>query len=407
MSPIHLLLLIMFAVVAVIAAGCTQPASTGQEITPAPAVNMSVPFAPIPVASPDGINIAYELELAKTGNQTFVPEKLEVIDPARGTVVFSADGDLLHALYHPAASPAPTAEELMIGTGKVPVPRISVWFKVRPGEVPDRLVHHLTLNRSAGGLSPVTLTGGDVVVRKDREPVVIGSPLWGPGWIAMETTSPTTHHFLAQITLGNVTRVPQRYAQDWIYIDPSTGEAVSGNVTIAKNYFGYGKEIHAVANGTVVDLMDGIPDNEYIYAAPTPTIATLAGNYVIVDIGNGKYACFAHMIPGSITVKKGDAVTEGQVIGLMGNSGNSDLPHLHFQVVTGTPSFLGAEGYPHVYRSFVVIGSVNQTLAEERQSHPGYTMNRLWSDFGDFVIHSQKPVSHERMLTENWDILKL
>jgi murein DD-endopeptidase MepM/ murein hydrolase activator NlpD len=251
------------------------------------------------------------------------------------------------------------------------------------------------------------VTGGEVAVRKDLKPVVIGSPMHGPGWLAIETTDPTTHHFLAQITMNGVTRVPQRYAQDWIYADPVTGEVASGNVTLAKNYFGYGKEIYSVANGTVVDAGDSLPDIETIYSAAPVTVETAAGNFVIVDIGNRKYACYAHMAPGSVRVKKGDSVTEGQVLGLMGNSGNSDLPHLHFQVVTDTPSFLGAEGYPHVYRSFDVISDVNQTLAEERQSEPGYTNDRLWGEFGDFVTFFPQPVPQKNNLTENNVIVRL
>ena len=113
------------------------------------------------------------------------------------------------------------------------------------------------------------------------------------------------------------------------------------------------------------------------------------------------------MVPGSIRVVIGGTVTEGQVLGLMGNSGNSDIPHLHFQVVMDTPSFLGAEGYPHVYRSFDIIGGVDQTLAEERMSGPGYPVTRLWSEFGDFVTFSPHPVSQENSLTENWAIVRL
>ena len=294
--------------------------------------------------------------------------------------------ELLAALYHPAASvPPPTPAELRNGTGKVPLPRVSIWFVVSPDAVPDRLSHRLTLNRTTAGLPPLTITGGEVAVRRDLSPVVVGSPVHGPGWLAMETTSPFTHHFGAQITMNGVTRVPQRYAQDWIYIDPATGQAAAGNATLARNYYGFGREIYSVADGTVVAAGDGLPDIGTIYSAPPPTIDTLAGNFVIVDIGNRKYACYAHMVNGSVRVKAGDTVREGQVLGLMGNSGNSDLPHLHFQVVTDTPSFLGAEGYPHVYRSFNVTGMVNQTRAVERQSSPGYTMNQLWSEFGSFV----------------------
>jgi murein DD-endopeptidase MepM/ murein hydrolase activator NlpD len=367
---------------------------------------MTVPFAPVPVPSANGINIAYELELSPAMDSGTVPEKVEVFDRATGKILYTADGDLLAALYHPAAVPPPTQAELMNGTGKLPMPRVSIWFVVSPGAVPDRLTHRLTLNRTASGQSPLTITGGEVTVRKDLAPVVIGSPMKGPGWLAMETTSPLTHHFGAQITLNGVTRVPQRYAQDWIFVDPVTGQAAAGNATLARNYYGFGKEIHSVANGTVVAAGDGLPDIETIYSARDQTIDTLAGNFVIVDIGNKKYACYAHMVNGSVRVKAGDNVKEGQVLGLMGNSGNSDLPHLHFQVVTDIPSFLGAEGYPHVYRSFDEIGTVNVTRATEQQSTPGYTMTRMFSEFGNFVEFFKEPVPQADKLPENNAIVR-
>ena len=371
-----------------------------QQVSAAPVLNMTVPFPPIPVPSRNGINLAYELELVPAGGQAPVLDKVEVFDPATGKTLYTAEGDLLAALYHPASVPPPTAAELQNGTGRVPLPRVSLWLVVSPGAVPDQLSHRLTFNRSAAGLPPLTITGGEVAVRKDLSPVVVGSPVQGPGWLAMETTSPLTHHFGAQITMNGVTRVPQRYAQDWIYIDPVTGQAAAGNATLARNYYGFGREIHAVANGTVVAAADGLPDIETIYSAPPATVDTAAGNSVIIDIGNNKYACYAHMVNGSVRVKAGDTVREGQVIGLMGNSGNSDLPHLHFQVVTDTPSFLGAEGYPHVYRSFNVTGTVNQTLATERFSDPSYTKSQVWSEFGSFVTFFP-PVPQEDRLVEN------
>jgi hypothetical protein len=219
----------------------------------------------------------------------------------------------------------------------------------------------------------------------------------------METTSPTTHHFLAPITHDGVSRTPQRYAQDLFLVDPVTGEAASGNATLAKNFYGYGKEVYAVANGTVADVYDGVPDNPIIYIQENLSFATLAGNSVLIDIGGKKYACYGHLIPGSIRVKKGDAVTEGQVIGLLGNSGNTDIPHLHFQVVTGTPSLLGAEGYPHVYRLFTVTGQVNKTRADEDVAAQGLSMDQLWSEFGRYVIFSDH-LPLDRKLMENWAV---
>ena len=407
MSEIHRILIICTMIAAILGAGCTQPAAEQQSVLAVTAINMTVPFPPIPVPSRDGINLAYELEISTGDGETFIPERIEVLDPATGKIVYSAEGEMLAGLYHPVSDPLPTAAELQNGTIKLSVPRISLWLKVSPDAVPDRLIHRLTLNRTSAGLPPITVTGDEVTVRKDLDPVVIGSPMRGPGWLAIETTSPMTHHFLGQITMNGVTRVPQRYAQDWIYVDPVTGSPATGNVTIAKNYSGYGREIYSVAGGTVVDVMEGIADNEFIYSSPSFSVKTAAGNYVIVDIGNRKYACYAHMIPGSVTVKKGDAVTEGQVLGLMGNSGNSDLPHLHFQVVTDTPSFLGAEGYPHRYRSFDVLGGFNVTLAEERAPGPDYYKKRFWEEFGDMVAFSPQPVPQQNRLMENWAIVRL
>ena len=401
MSAIAKFLITVITIAAVLGSGCMQPAAVQQPGPAAPVLNMNIPFAPIPVPSQNGINLAYELELVPAEGQVPVVEKVEVLDPATGKILYTAVGELLSALYHQASVPPPTPAEIQNGTGKLSQPRVSLWFVVSPEAVPDRLSHRLTLNRTASGLPPITITGGEVAVKKDLLPEVVGSPMHGPGWMVMETTSPITHHFRAQITMNGVTRVPQRYAQDWVYLDPVSGQAAAGNATLARNYLGFGKEIFAVANGTVVDASDGLADFETIYSAAGSTIATAAGNYVIIDLGNKKYACYAHMVNGSVRVKTGDIVKEGQVIGLMGNSGNSDIPHLHFQVVTDIPSFLGAEGYPHVYRSFNVTGEVNETLGAERMSTPGYSINQLWSEFGDFVTYIRQPVPQENRLMQN------
>lgn len=406
MSSIAKFLITIIAIAAVLGSGCTQPSAMEKTEHVPPVLEMTVPFPPVPVPSQNGMNLAYELELGPADSQVPVLDKVEVLDPVTGKILYSAEGELLTALYHPASVPPPTPAELRNGTGKLSQPRVSLWFVVSPDAVPDRLTHRLTLNRTASRQTPLTITGGEVAVRTGQKPVVVGSPIKGAGWLAMETTSPDTHHFSAQITMNGVTRVPQRYAQDWILLDPVTGKAASGDASVARNYYGFGKEIISVTNGTVVDAFDGLPDSEGIYQPLGATIETAAGNYVIVDIGNKKYACYAHMVNGSVRVKKGDVVREGQVIGLMGNSGNSDLPHLHFQVVTDTPSFLGAEGYPHVYRSFDQIGTVNMTRAVERQSDPSYSLLQLWSEFGNYIDFFP-PIHQENRLMENNAILSL
>jgi hypothetical protein len=363
MSINNFFIVFALAIFLTLAAGCTQPAQTtvGQQQTaPTPDIAMVVPFGPVPVESMNGINIAYELEFRGAGNMTFKPDKVEVIDATTGTVIYSPNASVLAKTAYPVSVPPPTQSELQNGTGKLPNPRISIWFVVSPNTVPDRLTHRVTLNRTADGLPPLVVTGGNVTVRKDLKPVVVGSPVKGPGWAVMETTSPVVHHVTSQITMSGVTRVPQRYAQDYLYLDPANGTVFHDNETISRDYFGFGKELYAVGNGTVVFVHDGDGDIEITTQKPPADVATAAGNNVVIDLGDRKYACYAHMVNGSVRVNVGDIVTEGQVIGLMGNTGNSDAPHLHFQVVTGTPSFLGGEGYPIVYRSFNVTGRFDE-----------------------------------------------
>ncbi|MEI7649742.1 MAG: M23 family metallopeptidase [Methanomicrobiales archaeon] len=405
MSAIHSLLILIIGIAVILAAGCTQPAVDQQKTPETPAVKMTNTVAPVPVASTDGVNIAYELELKTTDGMALVPEKLEVIDTATGKTIYSPDVEVLKKTFQKASNPLPTGAEMMNGTLKVPVSRISIWFKVSADAVPDKLVHRLTLNRSASGLPPLNVTGGEVTVRKDLQPVVIGSPVRGPGWVAMETTEPTTHHFLMPVTINGVTTVDQRYAQDWFYIDPVTGQVANGSVNVTRNYLGYGKELLAVADGTVVDIRDNMPDNG-IYKVPPFSFATGPGNNVIIDIGNNKYACYVHTIPGSIRVKKGDTVKEGQVIALLGNSGQSDIPHLHFEVVTGKPAIIGSEGYPFVFRSFDLIAKFNQTLLDQRSASPDYTSEKYWSEFGDFIQFNYQPVPQQDKLQENWAIVR-
>jgi len=85
------------------------------------------------------------------------------------------------------------------------------------------------------------------------------------------------------------------------------------------------------------------------------TLITVGGNHVALDIGGGKYALYAHVQPGSLRVKVGDHVKRGQVLALLGNSGNSTEPHVHFQIADG-PTFLSSEGLPYAMESFDVVG---------------------------------------------------
>jgi murein DD-endopeptidase MepM/ murein hydrolase activator NlpD len=95
------------------------------------------------------------------------------------------------------------------------------------------------------------------------------------------------------------------------------------------------RPIYNVARGTVVEAVDGLPENVPHSGKPAYKINLLnaGGNHVIVKIAEHRYVLYAHMRPGTVRVKRGDSVVVGQVLGHVGNSGNSTEPHLHLHIV--------------------------------------------------------------------------
>jgi murein DD-endopeptidase len=120
----------------------------------------------------------------------------------------------------------------------------------------------------------------------------------------------------------------------------------------------------AVADGRVSDLKDGLPENVGSTERDNRTITldNAVGNYVTLDLGHGRFALYAHLQPGSFRAKLGDRVKAGQVLAFLGNSGNSDAPHLHFQLVDANSPF-GSEGIPYELESFTELGVAADSAA--------------------------------------------
>lgn len=145
-----------------------------------------------------------------------------------------------------------------------------------------------------------------------------------------------TDHRMAVNPLNGGLWVAERFAVDYVQLQPDARMLV-GDPTKLSSYPYYGAAIHAVSDGPVVAVVDGLPDQ---VPGKNPTGLTLdqyGGNYIVQDIGGGNYAFYAHLKPGSVRVKVGEALTSGQTIAELGNSGNSSAPHLHFHVMS-TPT---------------------------------------------------------------------
>jgi len=109
----------------------------------------------------------------------------------------------------------------------------------------------------------------------------------------------------------------------------------------------------------VVDVLDGIPENvpHSGKIAIDINFSNAGGNHVVVSLGYGLYALYAHMRPGTLKVKLDDQVHPGTLLGRVGNSGNSTEPHLHVHIVD-QPSFLAGQGVPYEFHSLTASDGV-------------------------------------------------
>ena len=138
------------------------------------------------------------------------------------------------------------------------------------------------------------------------------------------------------------------------------GKAVTGDLSEVSNWVGYGAKVMVVADGVVVASLDDLED-QVPGELPDPSTINLEnvdGNYVVIDRGDGLYSFYAHFQSGNAQVEVRDEVQAGDQLGLLGNTGNTTAPHLHFQLADG-PDVLTATSLPFVIDAWTLAGTVS------------------------------------------------
>ncbi|WP_431292088.1 M23 family metallopeptidase [Pedobacter sp. P26] len=213
-----------------------------------------------------------------------------------------------------------------------------------PLSFPDKITHRvITENDSLDGA---------VIFTHKRKLQILKPPVKGTDWIAADGpgNSVDNHHRRGVIILNGRAVNSRRFAIDWKKVKDSL--SFSGNPRDVHSYFCYGEQVFAVADGKIIAANDGLPDNipghgkEFHPAVPL-TFGKLAGNNIVIELGNGQYAHYMHLQPGSVRVKAGDHVRKGEILAKIGNSGDAREPHLHFEVTT-SPMLLKGEGLPYL-----------------------------------------------------------
>jgi hypothetical protein len=142
----------------------------------------------------------------------------------------------------------------------------------------------------------------------------------------------------------------QRFAYDLVMV--RDGKSHSGEGKALTDYYCYGQPILAPAAGTVVTVVDSLPDQAIGSRDPL----NAAGNHVVIDHGNREYSLLAHLQPHSVKVRVGQRLKPGDVLGLAGNSGNTSEPHLHVHLMNA-PSMQDADGLPMPFDGYDADGS--------------------------------------------------
>ena len=154
----------------------------------------------------------------------------------------------------------------------------------------------------------------------------------------------------ASLHTGHRWAIPEEFALDIAKIGES-GISHKGDGTRFNDYYAYGADVLAAANGRVTGVASDQPEDPSAMQLPNESqeayftrlqkeqaerlakgLTAIAGNYVMIDHGKNEYSLYAHLQPGSVRVHIGDQVKAGDVIGKLGSSGNSTEPHLHFHV---------------------------------------------------------------------------
>jgi len=351
MSRLSALTLTLLALV-LAAAPAARAAAPSEYWTP---VVASVPAAPEPVLGSDGrVHLAYELLLT---NRSFLPpakatvESLQVL--GGGKVVESLSGERLRELM--VRFGEPTKAGATLGRGEAGFVLMDVTFK-RGEKVPRRLTHRLRIaTKPLNTTAARSYLAGPTAVSRRQAPT-IAPPLRGRGWIVGNGCCESlTSHRAALLPVNGRLANGERFAIDFIQVQPN-GMLTTGPLTELNSYPFFGDEVISSTAGKVARVVEGLPETPP-GALPPSTAAGASGNWVSVAVGDGRYLLYAHLQPGSIKVKVGDRVRVGQLLGLLGSSGNSNAPHLHFQMMDG-PTPVDSNGLPYRFSRFSVAGTL-------------------------------------------------
>lgn len=338
---------------------------------------VATPLAsPQPVLGADGrVHLVYELIVMNASSSVITLDRLETLDASEGDAVINTEsGSALVATLEGRGldsvnPPFPGQIPRTIGPfqwTRLFLDATFAGFTTLPKVLEHRFQIELTPAAGDPTVALATAVSGRTEVTDDRA-VVIGPPLEGPRWVdAIGCCSPPSVHRTATLPINGKIVASERFAIDFVQLN-AENKLYAGPQNKLSSYAYEGAKVLSVADGTVVGIQDGQPEQTPSTFPKGLTVLQNLGNFVVVDIGHSRFAFYAHFQPNTLRAKVGERVRRGQVLALLGNSGNTDAPHLHFGILDGRGPF-SSNSLPFVFSSFTVAGTITNSFDEDIQN---------------------------------------
>lgn len=257
---------------------------------------------------------------------------------------------------------------------------------------PAKITHRLIFE-SHSQSSEIAILGGEFKPSYGEKVRVISAPVRGENLVLLNQGD-NGYHFNAVFFRNGQPFTGLAYAFDSIQTNAARNSILKNGGSIYNNeaYCNFGQPIVAATSGVVVSIVDRFENQQGHRKSMPITADNLAGNHVIVDIGGGHYALYAHCQQGSfVGLKVGETISVGQPIAKIGNSGNSDGPHLHFEIFKASQDPLWSTGVPFVLDEFTVLaraeGSDMDTMSVKSRSLDKPIIHRNVMPEGDSIIN--------------------
>lgn len=333
----------------------------------APPATLRVGTAIHPVAVAGRERLKYELHVTNASDAPMALVSLDVLDANE------------KPLLHLGGKALGSHTNLKGGVSLAPHAQAVVYLTVDAGAAAPTSIHHKLTFEQDGQEAEVVGRGAPVPATTVP---VLAPPLAGGPWVAVYSDKWPRGHRRVFITANGHARLPGRFAIDWMKVDDH-GRTLKDDSGLAASSFSYGAKVLAVADARVAAVRDGVTEAGRIADNKSHPHPDAAGNFISLDLGNGQFATYEHLRPGSIKVAKSAHVRRGQVIAEVGFSGDSTEPHLHFHV-SDSPMPLEGEGLPFALDRFRVIGRVMDWNAFGSQR---------WPDLQPRVVEDEFPES--------------